>query len=131
MRKHSMRIVLADSQANVRFALRTLLERQNRVQVVGEAPDLGALIKQVGTSCPDLVLLDCGLRGAAWADLPSILRQACPGLAVVILSGQPGMRQAALAAGADAFVCKVDPPERLLAAILPIIQAGIGGQSPV
>jgi DNA-binding NarL/FixJ family response regulator len=49
--------------------------------------------------------------------LLSALRRACPGLFVIILSGRPEVRRAALAAGADAFVCKCDPPERLLAAI--------------
>jgi DNA-binding NarL/FixJ family response regulator len=40
-----------------------------------------------------------------------------PNLLVVVLSGRPEVRREALAAGADAFVSKVDPPERLLAAL--------------
>jgi DNA-binding NarL/FixJ family response regulator len=36
---------------------------------------------------------------------------------VIVLSGRPEARQAVLDAGADAFVSKVEPPERLLAAI--------------
>jgi DNA-binding NarL/FixJ family response regulator len=36
---------------------------------------------------------------------------------VIALSGRPEARQAALAAGANDFVSKSDPPDRLLAAI--------------
>jgi len=49
--------------------------------------------------------------------LLSALRGVCPGLFVIALSGRTEMRRAALDAGADAFVYKCDPPERLLAAI--------------
>ena len=113
-----MRIVLADGQSNVRFALRTLLERQPEVQVVDEAGDVDELLSRIGDTCPDLVVLDWRLRGAAQADVLTILRQVCPGLTVVALSGRPEDRRAALVAGADAYVCKTDPPEELLAAII-------------
>ncbi len=49
--------------------------------------------------------------------LLSALRGVCPDLFVIALSGRTEMRRAALDAGADAFVYKCDPPERLLAAI--------------
>ena len=50
-------------------------------------------------------------------DLLMALRAACPALAVIVLSGQPEAEGSALAAGADAFVSKADPPEQVLAAI--------------
>jgi DNA-binding NarL/FixJ family response regulator len=49
--------------------------------------------------------------------LLSALHRVCPGLSVIVLCVRAEMRQAALDAGADAFVCKCDSPERLLAAI--------------
>jgi DNA-binding NarL/FixJ family response regulator len=36
---------------------------------------------------------------------------------IIALSSRPGARPLALAAGADVFVSKGDPPDRLLAAI--------------
>jgi CheY-like chemotaxis protein len=67
--------------------------------------------------CPDLVLLGWELPGLDTLDSMNSLRDVCPGLSVIALSGRPEARQAALAAGADHFVSKADPPERLLFAI--------------
>ena len=112
-----MRILVADDQPKVRFALRVLLERQPGLKVVGEAADADDLLVQVEMACPDLVLLDWELPGLAGGDLLSALRGVCPNLFVIALSGRLEVRRAALEAGADAFVYKCDPPERLLAAI--------------
>jgi DNA-binding NarL/FixJ family response regulator len=87
------------------------------LEIAGEAVDAEELIAEVETTCPDLVLLDWRLRGRAVTDLLHTLRRMCPDLYVIVLSGRPEERQMALAAGADAFVSKVDPPESLLAAI--------------
>ena len=128
-----MQILLADNQPKVRFGLRVLLERQPGLKMIGEATNPEELLSQVEADCPDLVLLGWSLRGLAKADpsashrggpvkpsgqgLLAALRRACPDSSVIVLSGRPEVRRAALAAGADAFVCKCDPPERLLAAI--------------
>lgn len=112
-----MRILIADDQAKVRFALRVLLERQPGLEVVGEAVNREDLVAQVGTLRPDMILLAWELPGNRQSGLPSTLRQMCPDLVVIALSGRPEAHGAALAAGADAFVSKGDPPERLLAAI--------------
>jgi two-component system response regulator DesR len=111
-----MRILLADDQHRVRFALRVLLERQPGLSLVGEAVDARDLLVQAKDTRPDVVLLDWELPGQA-ANLLRTLREVCPCTAVIALSGRSEARKAACAAGADAFVSKIDPPERLLAAI--------------
>ncbi len=113
-----MRVLLADDRPKTRFALRLLLERQPGIQVVGEAADAEELLVQAKVTSPTVVLLDWELPniGADGSTL-SALREMCPRLCVIALSGRPEMRKAALAAGADAFVSKADPPERLLAAV--------------
>jgi DNA-binding NarL/FixJ family response regulator len=112
-----MRILVADEQSKVRFALRVLLGQQPGLEIVGEATDTEDLLAQARAASPDLVLLHWGLRGLVEADLVAALRQISSDLRVVALSARPEARSAALAAGVDAFVYKVDPPDRLLAAI--------------
>ena len=113
-----MRVLLADDRPKTRFALRLLLERQPGIQVVGEAADAEELLVQARVTCPNVVLLDWELPNLATdGSSLSALRGVCSRLCVIALSGRPEMRIAALAAGADAFVSKADPPERLLAAV--------------
>ncbi len=112
-----MRVLIADNQSRVRFALRALLARQAEVELVGEASCAHDLLEQAKSARPDLLLLGWELTGLA-ADSPlSALRKTCPNLRVIALSGRSEARQAALDAGADVFVSKTHPPERLLAAI--------------
>ena len=112
-----MRILLADDQPKVRLGLRLLLEQEEWASVVGEAAEAQSLLAQVEESQPDLVLLDWSLQDSAAAEQFAALRQVYPQVAVIVLSAQPGAEEAALAAGADAFVSKADPPEKLLVAI--------------
>ena len=111
-----MRIVLADTRTNVRFALRALLRHRIESEVLGEAANAGELLAEVERLRPDLVLLDWDLPGLG-TDLLSNLRQTCPDLHVIVLGVRAEARVSALMAGADAFVSKTAPPERLVAAL--------------
>lgn len=112
-----MRVLLADDQPEVRSALRLLLEQEPELSIVGEAAETEDLLARAGSGQLDLVLLDWELPGPREGDLLVRLRAIYPGVRVVALSGRPESRRAALSAGADAFVSKGDPPERLLAAV--------------
>ena len=113
-----MRVLLADSRSRVRSALRALLELEAGCEIVGESTDAGDLLARTAAACPDLVLLDWGLQGQATVELLRTLRDRFPNTAVIVLSGRPELRRVAIDAGADGFVSKIDPPDRLLAAIL-------------
>jgi DNA-binding NarL/FixJ family response regulator len=112
-----MRILIADPQPKVRFALRVLLEQQPRLEVVGEAGDAEGLLAEVEGACPDAVLLGWELSGIPVERLMRELRETCPQLIVIALSGRLEAKRAAAALGADAFVSKSNPPEELLATI--------------
>jgi two-component system response regulator DesR len=112
--RRPIRVILADDQTNVRSALHRLLKHEPGVKVVSEVSEAKELASQVRTIHPDLVLLDWGLPGlSAMGSLPG-LRLNNSKLLVIVMSGRPEARQTALAAGANAFVSKIDPPENLL-----------------
>jgi DNA-binding NarL/FixJ family response regulator len=112
-----MRILLADNQPKVRHALRLLLEHQPGLEVVGAVANGADLLTQAKATRPDVVLLHWRLRGWSAVDSLSAFQEAYPDLVVIVLSGHPEVAEVALAAGADAFVSKADPPEVLLDAI--------------
>ncbi len=118
-----MRILVADSQSKVRHALCVLLKQQPGLDIVGEAASALEVLTQAEKCRPDLILLHWRLRDMTTLDLLPALRKNRPGLHLIVLSAQREACEAALDAGADAFVCKMDPPDRLLAAIQAIRQA--------
>ena len=111
------RVLIADGRARVRFGLRTLLDKASDVEVVGEVEEADDLVEKIEACCADLVLVDWGLPGLENAALIETLRETCPEVGLIVLSGHPEVRQAALQAGADAFVNKTESPVYLLSVI--------------
>lgn len=111
-----MRVLIADDEDEVRAALHILLKHQPAIEAVGEAATLPELAEQIEIHQPDRLILDWGLIASTPAILSS-WRARYPQLAVIVISGRTDVRQAALDAGAAAFVSKGDPPDRLLAAL--------------
>ena len=107
------RVYLADSQSDERLAFRLILQDLN-VQVVGEAADWPTVLAQAPATKPDMLMVDWGLVTAgSGADLAE-LRMACPGAVVIVLISHLSAReQAALSAGADAFISKGETSDRV------------------
>lgn len=124
-----LRVLLADGQPRVLSALRLLLNQVPGFQTVGEASEAASLLDQVRTVQPDLVLLDWELPGLPALNTLSVLRANRPNLKVIALSRQPELWGAAIAAGADLFVSKVDPPGKLLAALRAIYFEAVGSDN--
>jgi DNA-binding NarL/FixJ family response regulator len=112
-----MRILVADQQSKIRSALRLILEQEPDQRVVGEANNIDSLLAMVDENPPDLLLLDWEMTRKRDADIIMFLRKLLPGIKVIALSGNPEVSSLALEAGADAFVCKCDSVDRLLAAV--------------
>jgi two-component system response regulator DesR len=117
MKGETMRVLLADDNRKVRFALAALLHRRPEIAIVGEANDLTQVLALLPAAKPDLLLIDWQLPGLAEAGSVPALRERHPELMIVALSGRPELGHEALALGADDFVSKIDPPESLLGAI--------------
>ena len=112
-----MRVFIIDDQVQVRSALRKLLKHRLDMKVVGEAIDTHSLWIELEAARPDLLLLDWGALGSHTDGVLPALRARYPHLSVIVMSGQPEARRAALASGADAFISKTDPPDQLLATL--------------
>ncbi len=122
MADYELNILIGDSGPMVRFGLRLLLEQQTGWSVTGEAAVAQDLLDLIRSGCPDLVLLDWELPGMPIQELLSEIRQACPHMRVIFMSGKDELRQKALQAGADEFVYKANPPEKLLGVIRDLVR---------
>jgi CheY-like chemotaxis protein len=107
-------VLLADDNAVTCSALRLLLSTRLDLHETVTARDWRSLEALAIHVQPGVILLDWELpKGSALAGLAA-LRRAAPGARLVALSARPEARAEALGAGVDAFVAKVDPPDRLL-----------------
>lgn len=110
------RVLLADDNDQLRAALALLLETRLHAQIVAEARSMGELCAGLAATHPEVVVLDWELPGEPVTGRVEALRAAEPGVRVIVTSARPESAAAALAARADAFVNKADPPETILAA---------------
>lgn len=115
------RIVVADSDANVRSALGLLLEQEPGARVVGETADADHILPCVVQNQADLALIDWDMLEQNAMRLLTSLRASRPEIIVVALSVQPEARSRAINAGIDAFVCKAESPSTVLSTLRPFI----------
>ncbi|HUR48963.1 MAG TPA: response regulator [Acidimicrobiales bacterium] len=100
--------VLVDDVEEMRALLRSVLARDGRFVVVGEAADGEEAIRVVGATKPDLVVLDIGMPTLdGIAALPG-LRDASEDSRIVMLSGFPAeqMAKPAIEGGAVGYIEK-------------------------
>ena len=84
------------------------------MDIAGEAADWANTLAQVPVSRTDMLLIDWDLLPNSPTAALEEIRRACPGTLVIVLVSQlDAHQQAALSAGADAFISKGETPERL------------------
>ena len=111
--EHMTRIFVADAKPEERSALRLLL-LDLEMEVAGEAADWSTTLAQVPTCMIDMLLIDWDLLPSPPSPALDQLRKACPdALVIVLISHLDARQQAALSAGADAFISKGETPERV------------------
>jgi DNA-binding NarL/FixJ family response regulator len=124
--KYMTRVYIANANADERSALQLLLQDM-QMEIAGEAADWPTTLAQAPISHADMLLVDWALIPGVSTEALKELRQACPAALVIILISQLDARQqAALSAGADAFISKGETPDRV-AERLRIAAAGVPG----
>ena len=124
-----IRVLIADDHAVVRQGLRTYLELQDDVDVVGEAADGEAAVDAAQRLAPDVVLLDLAMPRLDGVGALRALREHVPAARVLVLTsfGEDDRLFAALRAGAAGFLLKdTEPPELVRA-----IRSAHAGEAPL
>jgi DNA-binding NarL/FixJ family response regulator len=128
-----IRVALADDQPVVRMGLRVLIDREDDLELVGEADDGHAALQLVRRTRPDVLLLDVRMPGMdGLAALRAITADpTLAGTRVVIVTTFEIDQYVfeALQAGASGFILKDAEPAELLRAIR-VVAAGEALLSP-
>jgi len=114
-----IRVLIADDHAVVRRGLRTFLDLQGDIEVVGEAVDGAECLAAAATLMPDVILLDLAMPGIDGVGVLRELRTAGnPARALVVTSfTDPSVAIPAVRAGAAGVLYKDVEPRDLASAI--------------
>jgi DNA-binding NarL/FixJ family response regulator len=114
------RVYIADARPEERSALRLMI-LDLKMKVVGEAADWSTTLAQAPGSRIDMLLVDWDLLPNSPTAALEELRKSCPAaLVIVLISHLDARQQAALSAGADAFISKGETPERVAERLLTV-----------
>jgi len=114
-----IRVLLAEDQAMVRGALKSLLAPESDIEVVAEAARGDEVVKLARQTHPDVALLDIEMPGLDGISAAAALRGEMPSCRSLILTtfGKPGFLRRAMDAGAFGFLLKDAPSHELARAI--------------
>ena len=115
-----VQILIVDDQPRTRQSLRALLSTWPPAGEVREAVDGREAVQLVEERQPDVILMDVRMPGMDGLQATQVIKASWPKIKVVVLTLYGEYEGEALAAGADAFIGKGEPPDQLLAALLPL-----------
>lgn len=112
-------ILVVDDNVQMRKALRTILEEQPEVQVIGEAADGIAGLQLAQTLRPEVVLMDVGMARMDGIEATCRIRALLPDTVVIGMScyADRQVESALLSVGANAFLPKEAMSDNIFAVI--------------
>lgn len=115
----AIRLLIVDDQALVRQGLAQLLSLDEEIEIVGQGADGRQAIDMVGSTRPDVVLMDLRMPNVDGVTAIKQIREAHPEIRILVLTTFDDDESivTAMQAGASGYLLKDAPSERLAAAI--------------
>jgi DNA-binding NarL/FixJ family response regulator len=114
-----MRILIVDDHGIVREGLKSLLQNQSDMEVVGEGQDGQIAVELAEKLSPDMVIMDMSMPNVNGFEANMLILQLRPNTKVIILSmhSDGHIVKEALVAGASAYVLKSNLFDEMLRAL--------------
>lgn len=114
-----IKVLLADDHTIVRKGIRSLLDDEPNIEVVGEAEDGQEAVKQVESLNPDVVLMDITMPRLTGLEATRQIKKLFPQVKVLVLTMYTNEEYVLqlLRAGAAGYLIKQSAPAELLSAI--------------
>lgn len=121
-----IRILVVDDHAILRDGIRSLLESQEDILVVGEAGDGSEALEVISTLLPDIVLMDISMPKTNGLEATRLIKERFPHVKVLILTQHDNREYIApaLGAGASGYVLKRSGRREMLNAIRQVHEQG-------
>ncbi len=114
-----IRLLIAEDETVVRYALAQLLGAEEDIEVVGEAADGREAVALARQRKPDVVLMDLDMPHMDGITAARTVKEELPECAIVVLTVHSDEDKVfdAIKAGASGYMLKASPPEQTLEAI--------------
>lgn len=114
-----IRVIIAEDHAVVREGTRQLLEREDDIEVAGEAPNGAEAVALVERVNPDVAIMDISMPVMGGIEATKRIKEARPGTAVLILTAYDDDQYvfALLGAGAAGYLLKDVPSAEVVRAV--------------
>jgi DNA-binding NarL/FixJ family response regulator len=124
-----MRIIITDDHALVRDGLRSMLDDEPGLEVVGDAANGQEALELCRSLRPDLVLMDLRMPEMDGLEATRLIKQELPSISILMVTmhENPDYLLEALSAGAAGYVLKAASGDRLVNAI----NRTLKGESPL
>lgn len=120
-------VFVVDDHPLLRQGLALLINREQDLEVCGEAEEAQAAMNALAAKQPDVLIADISLNGPDGLDLLKTLRMQYPDLPVLILSmhDETIYAERALRARANGYIMKQEATEKVLVAVRRILDGEI------
>jgi two-component system, NarL family, nitrate/nitrite response regulator NarL len=122
----TIRVVLADDHFFVRDGIKSLLESEKNIEVVGEATDGQEALEVVTTTNPDLLIVDIRMPHFTGIEVVEKLRNQNNPVKIIVLSMHESEEYVlkSIKAGADGYLLKGSSKEEFLKALHAVANGG-------
>jgi len=123
---NNIRVVLADDHVFVRDGIKSLLENEANIEVVGEAVDGADALEVVAENKPDLLIVDIRMPNLTGIELVEKLRSENNDVKIIMLSMHESEEYVlkSIKAGADGYLLKGSSKEEFLKALHTVASGG-------
>ena len=121
-----IRVVLADDHVFVRDGIKSLLENEANIEVVGEAIDGADALEVVAVTQPDLLIVDIRMPNLTGIEVVEKLRSENNNVKIIMLSMHESEEYVlkSIKAGADGYLLKGSSKEEFLKALHSVAVGG-------
>jgi DNA-binding NarL/FixJ family response regulator len=117
--REMIRIAIVEDQARYRDLLRLILTGSDNIELLFEKEHCRTIMDDVVKQLPDVLIMDIDLPGRSGIDAVGELKKVFPDLKILMLTVFEDDEKifGAIKAGANGYLLKKDPPQKILDAI--------------